>query len=78
MTENELLEALRGAMTAEDTEGVTVEEVAAALGLSGDTVRRRLRPMLKDGAVVRVRKRIVDMGGRTIPVNAYKVSPARS
>lgn len=72
MTEAELLEALRAAQPAVDNGALTSEEIAEALGVSANTARRWLRPLLRSGKVDVVRKIIRSVDGRVQPVTAYR------
>jgi predicted ArsR family transcriptional regulator len=72
ITESELLDALRAALPERDQGALTTEELAESLGVCRDKARTMLKPLVRSGKVLVVRKRITDMAGRPQPVPAYR------
>jgi len=63
MTSEELAQAVRDAMqrVASGDEGITTQEIADALGVTSETARRYLLPIVKSGMLVSVRVRRLDI-----------------
>jgi DNA-binding transcriptional regulator LsrR (DeoR family) len=75
MTEAALLEALRAARSTPTMRGVRVEEITAATGLSGHTVRSLLRRAMAAGTVRRTLTTMEQISGVMRRVPAYEAAP---
>lgn len=74
VTESELLEALRAAVSAPDRgDGMTTPELARALGWSEPRVRRVLQGLIEDGVVEPTRVWRVNMAGVPQPRFGYRL-----
>lgn len=73
MTAAELLDALRAAAADPDTagEGFTVQELSEEAHIGVETVRRLLRPLIKEGKVRAARKTVYNMAGVPCPRPSY-------
>jgi len=75
VTENELLEALRTAVSAPDQgDGMTTPELARALGWSENRVRRALRRLRAQGAIQPVRVPRETLAGVIQLVPGYRLA----
>ena len=54
-------------------DAMTTQEMADAIGVSPQAVRRRLHILKQEGRLEKARKRIEDLGGRQLTVNAYRL-----
>jgi transcription initiation factor IIE alpha subunit len=74
VTENELLDAVREAMRADDsTDGFTVLEMCDALGLNYRLVRKAVKRMLDSGTAEVVRVRRTRMDGISHIISGYRL-----
>tara|TARA_R110002020_G_scaffold266980_3_gene482070 strand:- start:9573 stop:9821 length:249 start_codon:yes stop_codon:yes gene_type:complete len=73
MKESELLQQVQDALTVTETEdgAMTVIQLAAALDISAEKVRIRLRKLMEEGTIELVRVRRKKMNGIVAPVVAY-------
>jgi transcription initiation factor IIE alpha subunit len=77
ITQNELLEAVREAMRADDsTDGFTVLEMCDALGLNHRLVRKAVKRMLDSGTAEVVRVRRTRMDGISHTISGYRLKAA--
>jgi DNA-binding transcriptional regulator YhcF (GntR family) len=72
----DLLAELGGQTPAfEQGEALTTIEMAEALGVSTNTMRRRLRPLKATGQIRVARKRVEALNGTQVTVTAWIVAP---
>jgi predicted ArsR family transcriptional regulator len=73
ISKEQWLKALNEAQGENDPEALTVEEIAALLGLSKPAARGRIDLLLKQQRLVKTRKIITRDNGRPFPVLAFKL-----
>jgi len=71
-TVDDLLREVEATLVPSD-EGLTTSELAERLGIGVSAVRRRLKQLLMEGRLLRVRKEVQGMDGRRVTVIAYKL-----
>lgn len=78
ITRDEWLAAVRELEPANDQDALTVNELAAMLGIKITATRERLRKLLTEGKAIRTSKLVTDATGRSQSVLAYRlVKPAK-
>lgn len=78
MTEAEILSALRDARAAQhldDDAGLTIPELATAMGVTQPAIRTLLRPLMAAGRVTAGRRWDVDIAGRRMRRVVYVFRP---
>tara|TARA_R100001163_G_C4996126_1_gene146937 strand:+ start:291 stop:557 length:267 start_codon:yes stop_codon:yes gene_type:complete len=78
ITEEEIIKEILAVVTHEgDQDSFTTTELSDAIGLSGPTVRKKLRVLWNAGRLESTQKRITGIDGRSYMRSAYRLLPQK-
>lgn len=60
-----------------ESDGLTVRELSARLGIGDRLIIEKLKIIAESGRLIVGRKRVMDLCGRRVPVPSYKITPTK-